>query len=93
VQKASTDDYSVREMLIEMRGDLALIRKDNETTSRIVVDLDTRLKRVEADGHYQRGAKHGFERGMRTIQALAGICGLGGIAAAIKVILPAIGGH
>jgi hypothetical protein len=95
-----SEGLTERELLIAMRGELALIRRDNETTNEQVRSLslkhdkfEERLAKVEGEGHYQRGAKHGFERGVRTIQALAAICGLGGIAAAAKVLLPTVGGH
>lgn len=89
---AASDDFTVREMLIDVRGtvnrtaeDVSALRKDHGS-------LSDRVTKLEADGAYQRGQRNGFERGVRVIYALATVCGLGGIAAALKVIVPSFGG-
>lgn len=108
-------DYTVRELLIEMRGEMKLIRKDNETQFRDMTllrerthelaqilqvnysETTARLNKIEqaaiADRNFNKGKELGFDKAVKAVYALAGICGLGGIAAAIKILLPAFGGH
>lgn len=88
-------DYTVREMLIEMRGtvnrtadDVSAMRSDHGA-------LAARVTKLERDDAFERGQKNGFEKSARIMYALASVCGLGGIAAAVKIIFPLIGvgGH
>jgi hypothetical protein len=94
------DDFTVRELLIEMRGDIALIRQDNQRTNEDFRDLrertnihSQRIGALEAIHNQAIGEKRGFDKGVKAVYALATVCGLGGIAAAAKILLPALGGH
>lgn len=96
----SNDDFTVREMLIEMRGTLDLIQADNTRTNDAMKELkeshktfETWRASVEAAKNFQLGEKKGFDKAVRAVYALATVCGLGGIAAAAKILIPAIGGH
>lgn len=87
-------DYTVREMLIEMRGTLKLIQSDNARTNEDIHDMKTKhhalsneVQRLIADRQFEKGAKYGFERTIKAVYALATISGIGGIAAAAKILL------
>jgi hypothetical protein len=87
-------EYSERELLIAMRGDIALIRKDFETTQVVLTehrakhhDLANTVQILVADKHKRDGEVVGFGKAVRAIYALSTICGLGGIAAAAKVLI------
>jgi hypothetical protein len=86
-------DYTVREMLIEMRGtvnrtadDVSAMRGDHGA-------LVARVTKLEHTDAFERGQKNGFEKSARVMYALASVCGIGGIAAAVKVVFPLLGAH
>lgn len=91
-------DYTLRELLIEMRGDMALIRRDNQQTQNDVrearahaQELSQTVAAIVARNHREDGDKQGFNRAVKAVYGLATVCGLGGIAAAAKILFPAIG--
>jgi hypothetical protein len=110
-----SDGLTERELLIAMRGELALIRKDNEATQKDLAlvrergheisnqvqaqygELSARMRSIElsttAATSYNKGEKQGFDKAVKAVYALAAVCGLGGIAAIVKVLLPALGAH
>lgn len=88
------EDLTIREMLIEMKGDLALIRRDNERTQDDMRDMreranihSQRIGALEAIHNQSLGEKRGFDKAVKAVYALATVCGLGGIAAAAKILL------
>jgi hypothetical protein len=88
------EEVTIREMLIEMKGDLALIRRDNERTQDDIRDLrgranihSERIGSLEALHNQSVGEKRGFDKAVKAVYALATICGLSGIAAAAKVLI------
>jgi hypothetical protein len=88
------EEVTIREMLIEMKGDLALIRRDNQRTQDDIGDLrgranihSERIGLLEALHNQSVGEKRGFDKAVKAVYALATICGLSGIAAAAKVLI------
>lgn len=110
-----SEGLTERELLIAMRGELALIRKDNEGTQKDLAavrdrgheisnavqaqyaELSIRMRSLEISSasttSYNKGEKQGFDKAVKAVYALAAVCGLGGIAAIVKVLLPALGAH
>jgi hypothetical protein len=99
---ATGEDYSVRELLIEMKGDLNLIKADNQRTNEDMSilrqrqhEFANRLQTFEAaaiaDRNLALGEQRGVAKTIKAVYALATICGLGGIAAAAKILLPIAG--
>jgi hypothetical protein len=86
-------DYTVREMLIEMRGTVNRTAEDVTAMRHDQAALATRVQKLENEGAFQRGQKTGFEKSARVMYALASVCGIGGIAAAVKVVFPLLGAH
>jgi hypothetical protein len=83
---ATGEDYSVRELLIEMKGDLNLIKADNQRTNE-----DMSILRQRQHEFANRLQTFGVAKTIKAVYALATICGLGGIAAAAKILLPIAG--
>lgn len=80
-------DYTVREMLIEMRGTVNRTADDVSGIRRDHGSLADRVGKLEREDAFQRGQKSGFERAVKAVYALAAVSGVGGIAAAAKILL------
>lgn len=80
-------DYTVREMLIEMRGTVNRTAGDVTAMRDEHASVAARVTKLETENAYQRGQKSGFERAVKAVYALATVSGIGGIAAAAKILL------
>jgi hypothetical protein len=80
-------DYTVREMIIEMRGTVNRTADDVASLRSNQDNLAQRIGTIERDNAFNRGQKSGFERAVKAVYALATVSGIGGIAAAFKILL------
>jgi hypothetical protein len=87
VSKVDGADYTVREMLIEMRGTVNRTAEDVSSLRTNHDDIVMRITNLEKEDAFQRGQKSGFERAVKAVYALAAVSGVGGIAAAAKILL------
>lgn len=92
------EDFSVREMLIRIEGTVNLIAADGSRNAEDIRTLRERthehaneITKLHAINVRREGEATGFDKAIKAMYALAGVCGLGGIAAAVKIIFPHVG--